>query len=597
MQETASVAASVAATARCPDRPSELGLTVRNDTWWPGQQETIDSIVEAFIDKGRKFVMAGIPTGGGKTLIASAVQKLLARHQMGQQSLVLTHTIQLQDQYQKTLTDAAVITGRSNWLCELSPDSEYRIGTDADNPLTAETAPCGEGHECPEDLKNADGCGYYQQWWTAARAPMVIMNYAYSTRILQIPYFGVDFPNPFRRSLLVADECHLAHDAVVDASGFKLWTGSLDRIGLQLPSLHTRIEVMEGGPRSQTRSQYENVPVWIRWAVDSLPLVGTKLHEAEAAFESMKAGHNTTGQKHALSRVRSLKAVRETLLNISRIDNPDEWIIRRDTAFNGRVTSVTVQPLWGWAVAHKNVFNYFKRVLLMSATPGNPEIARTKLGIPKEDFEYIERPSTFPRENRPVYFWPVAALGYRSSDADWDRVAKAIGWIATRPAHLNRKGLVHSGSHANAKRLVQLLDRYLPGRAFTHESGKGRDEAIARFKSSAEPLILVTASFTTGIDLPYVIGWQVIAKVPFGSLGDDITRRRKAFTLPNGYAFGQSCYTDDCANTVVQAAGRIVRAPDDSGPTFILDENWKIVARQAYLPKFFLDSYSKFVVE
>ena len=195
----------------CPETPGELGLDA--PSWWSGQRDTIELIVAALLEK--KYVMAGIPTGGGKTIIASAVQRILGHvggGQWGGDSLALTHTIQLQKQYQRTLKDAKVITGRSNHPCELPMDDEHRIGYDEKVPLTADEAPCNGG-PCPADLKGPNGCAYYKQWWEAARSPMVVMNYAFATRILRQEYFagedGEPMANPFRRTLLVADECHL----------------------------------------------------------------------------------------------------------------------------------------------------------------------------------------------------------------------------------------------------------------------------------------------------------------------------------------------------------------------------------------------------
>lgn len=589
----------------CPDTPGELGLDA--PSWWPGQQETIELIVESLLQK--KFVMAGIPTGGGKTIIAAAVQKILGRvggGQLGGDSLALTHTIQLQQQYVKTLRDAAVITGRSNHLCELPADDEHRIGYDQSAPLTAEDAPCNGG-PCPVGLKGPDGCAYYAQWWQAARAPMVVMNYAFATRILQQPYFAGDegepMKNPFRRTLLVADECHLTEKAITDSAGFKISSFHANKAGLPLPHENTKIRVEEG-----TKVVfYENIAVWIAWARkglnDARRLVSDAAGELQSLIRAHKEGERGStarGVQKARGELKRAQTFLKALTDLAEIedDKQAEWHITRDRASDGRfVIGVTVKPIFGWTNAHTSLFNHFDKVLLMSATPGDPEVARVTLGIPKQDFVYVERPSTFPVQNRPVYYWPLAKLNYQSSDAEWMKVAKGIAWIASNAPWNSRKGIIHSGSHKNAQRLVALLNSLVPGeRFFTHGRETGdltREDALDEFVRSPLPRVLVTASFTTGLDLPYIIGWQVIAKAPFGSLGDEITARRRAFKLPNGYAFGQQVYESECMNTVVQAAGRIVRAPDDSGPTFIVDANYALLHAKAYKPRFYSDAYKQ----
>jgi Rad3-related DNA helicase len=425
---------------------------------------------------------------------------------------------------------------------------------------------------------------------------MTIMNYAYASRILQIPMFKGYDGNPFHRDLLVADECHLAESAIISAAGVKVWTARLSSAGIDLPSLHTRIEVLEGGPRSQKTVRYENIRVWIMWAVDTLVELDPMVKKARAAFAVSKTPTNRKALK-------KLEATWEAVSFLAHgIHEPDEWIVRRDYSSSpgySKPISVTIQPLFGWTVAQSQLFRHFEKILLMSATPGDPDIARRHLGISEHDFTYIERPSTFPVANRPVIYWPIVKLNYHSDEQDWDKLARAIGFIATRPENLNRKGLVHSGSAANARKLVTLLGRYLGQRAYSHGDGQEhtREGALVEFVESSDPRILVTASFTTGLDLPYVIGWQVIAKIPFGSLGDEITARRRAFKLPNGYPFGQKSYEAECANTVVQACGRINRTPTDCGPTYVLDGNFDLLYHKVFIPRFFKDAFQRFRIQ
>ncbi len=270
-------------------------------------------------------------------------------------------------------------------------------------------------------------------------------------------------------------------------------------------------------------------------------------------------------------------------------DNLNYYAVQRGTH------ELEVMPLWGWTQAEQRLWRYFDRVLLMSATPGDPNIERIKLGIPANEFLYIERPSIFPIVNRPIYYLPTAKLNYQSSEHDWRRVATVIQQVADQ--FPERKGLIHSGSAKNASHLVELLNEMFPGnnRYFTHDKASklSREQALEQFTVADAPLVLISASFTTGLDLPYIIGWQVIAKVPFGSLADEVTARRRSFIAADGYKFGQAVYQAEAMNTIVQAAGRIVRAPDDQGPTFILDGNYAMLHAQAYKPKFYTDAYQK----
>lgn len=566
----------------CPPSPRDLDLN--EDTWWPGQKETIDLIMQAFVEDGKKFVMLGLPTGGGKSLVAAAIQTLLARTGLGEgKSLALTHTIALQHQYLKSLPGAKVLMGRKNFPCELSDTHAARFG--APN-LTAADAPCAETYKCDEDLNQFPYCGYYRQRAEAEAAPMVVTNYAMAPLILMPT--DREGHNPFRRTLLVADECHLAEQAIVAVEGNKCSVQVLRQaLGLELPSTYTKTTVQEG---RQTK-QYETTAVWEAWAKENRSTVTSYIGDQREQLKSMESGETLMSESEA-QQIRGKIAKGKACLNvIDRLCSITE-ATRGMFAVQRNQYEVQVQPLWGFLSANELLWRHFDRVLLMSATPGDPKIERIKLGIPEEEFRYIERPSIFPIRNRPVFYLPVVKLNYSSEEGAWRKVAHVINQISQQMS--DTKGLIHSGSAQNAKKLVQILEEIHPGRFFTHtEGGLTREEALEKFTTSEEPLVLVTASFTTGLDLPYIIGWQVIVKVPFGSLADEIVARRRAFIASDGYKFGQAVYQAEAMNTIVQAAGRIVRAPDDKGPTFILDGNYGMLHAQAYKPQFYTEAFQR----
>ena len=110
------------------------------------------------------------------------------------------------------------------------------------------------------------------------------------------------------------------------------------------------------------------------------------------------------------------------------------------------------------------------------------------------------------------------------------------------------------------------------------------------FEHAQEPLVIISPSMTTGIDLPYIVGFQIIAKVPYADLGDPVTAARRTYKPEWNPKFGQQVYDADALNTVVQAAGRAVRTPTDQGVTYVIDGNfWGLYAR-AYSPESFRET-------
>jgi Rad3-related DNA helicase len=71
-----------------------------------------------------------------------------------------------------------------------------------------------------------------------------------------------------------------------------------------------------------------------------------------------------------------------------------------------------------------------------------------------------------------------------------------------------------------------------------------------------------------GLDIAYDAGsWQAICKVPYLSLADPAIRWT-AENKPKTYAWW-------AIRAVLQASGRICRAPDDFGVTFLLDSSFE----------------------
>jgi Rad3-related DNA helicase len=541
-----------------PDRPSGLGIEVPGDTWWEGQRETIAEIVALF--KTHRYVLAGIPTGGGKTIVATAVHRILDG-----KSLFLTHTKQLQGQYLKQAKWAEVAMGRNNYKC-LNADSPF-VGLYG-RQLNAE--------ECGNHNKRCifpNRCEYPQMLKRASQNPQVVMNYAYALRLLRAPLlklgtideppeeedqvFEESIPNPFRRDFLVCDEGHLLENAIVEAASLSISYRSCREAKLP-PMPYT-----------------EDMKLWINWASDALPTMTAYVSSSNQRSKDALASGDTNVVRLAQMHL-SARRLKEQLLQLANVDS--SWIVYKGS------NAVTVRPLWAWGVAEAELFQYFRRVLIMSATPGDPDLLAKRLGI-TEPYGYIDRPSIFPIGNRIVFYWPVLSVNRHTSPAEWGTIASAVQFIADQEGLKDKKGLIHTGSF----KIAAELGARLQGRFLVHEIPAMRETLLDAFVESDQPLALVSPSFTTGLDYKD-IGWQVIVKVPFGNLGDRITKMRHGYALPDDPKFGRKVYDDDALNTVVQAAGRAVRGPEDQGVTYVIDGSFWPLYKRGQAPEFFKEA-------
>jgi Rad3-related DNA helicase len=531
----------------CPTRPSELGITIDGDTWWPGQRETIDAIVSAFWTN--KYVLANIPTGGGKTIVGTAVQRLL-----GGSALYLCHTIQLQRQCQTTMPWAVLAMGKANYSC----------GRDKDDPLMAlfgnmTAQDCDDYGGC---LKGETACEYNTALDQAAHSPQAIMNYAYGLRLLQAGYIGGQ-ENPFRRKLLVADEGHLVEDALVEATSISIWRGTCNEAGLP--------------PWPDSDNPY----LWIAWATDASEKAKLWASDATEEVQAALNSGNDRNTTRAYQQERKARRLYQTILELRRLD-PTDWAV----SVNDK--EVKLRPLWAWAVANDRLWRHFERVLIMSATLGDPKTLTAKLAIPSEQAEYIDVPSTFPIANRPVFYCPTVKINLNTEPEEWEAVAGMIKHIADMDRLKSEKANIHTASY----KVVQKLMPYLKtdGRFMFHTTTDQKEDLIRLLKEEdGRGLFVLSPSLGTGVDIPQV-RWQVIVKVPFGDLGDPITRMRREYRRDNDPQFGRRNYDEEAMNGIVQAAGRAVRGPTDWGVTYILDANVWGLYKRTYSPAFFKEA-------
>jgi Rad3-related DNA helicase len=101
---------------------------------------------------------------------------------------------------------------------------------------------------------------------------------------------------------------------------------------------------------------------------------------------------------------------------------------------------------------------------------------------------------------------------------------------------------------------------------------------------ASEGKVFIASGFEEGIDLKgSEYEWQAIARVPWPSLADPAVRKK---TDRN-----ERWYIWKTLQKIIQAYGRICRAADDYGVTYVLDEQFEKLIAEAkrfdLIPKYF----------
>lgn len=515
--------------------PADLGLPAKFACWRSGQPEAICRITDA----RARFVALSMPTGTGKSLTYVAAALLL-----GKRCVIVTSSKGLQNQLLRDFAEVGLvdIRGRNNYECALGKGVDCEQGADAN---------------CPHK-KDAE-CPYYRAYLAARSSHLVLTNYSYW---MLIHRYGEGL-GPVE--LLVLDEAHDAPEEVCSVM-----------------SVHLTARQIYGMLRSSFPADGATIDVWRRWAmIEHARARSLQERLVEESLRYRLDGGPPPSLARELTSVRTLVQSLETVM-LATSAWADEPV--PDSGGGG----YRLEPLWAAEYAKESLFCNAPQVLLISATV----MLRTLdlLGIEEGERDFLELPSSFPPDLGPVYFIPTVRVWHRWGELDealWLQRLDEICWTRR-----DRRGIIHTVSYTRAG-LIRERSR-MGNCMLTHQPGSAAAvEQIEHFIHKPPPAILLSPAITTGYDFPYEAAeFQVLAKLPFLDTTSRIAQARSGRRYkPNTpeRRRGERYADYMVAVAVVQTCGRIRRAEDDQGETFLIDNNWKWFYRrvQGMLPFWF----------
>lgn len=514
------------------DSPASMGLPPKFVGWREHQKDVVSRVVNS----DKKYFVCEMPTGAGKSLIGLAVS-----HALGGKSYYVVHTKQLQDQILEDFPDVRTVKGRSNFKCLVKPD------------LTADFCVYAMmKKKCPVRAS----CPYYVQKAIAMAAATSVHNYSY---FLTAFNFVGDWETG---DLLILDECHLVDGSLLRFVGLTLTYENFDEI------------IRKPFPGSE-------LPERIMQAVHDADEVLTKkvMDFKQEIFFDVEGGNFDNIDASKLQEVqryeRLLKKVRFLLKNYD-----DTWIIDYIRTQGWKGSKIVFRPIWVDNFSDM-MFKHGDKVLMMSATVGNIDLFCKSLGLDRSEVDYMAVPSNFPRENRPFVFVPIGRMSNKYYEGNEELLVTFIDGVVKK--HREEKGVIHTVNYQIMKDILEST-AYFDDMIYHHDASD-REVALKEFKKAEAPKVLVSPSMHTGIDLPDdEARWQILCKLPFASLGDKQIKKRLDMS--------PDWYRQDCAQRIVQTAGRIVRSKSDKGVTYCPDTNfrWFVQNHNSMFPGWFLDS-------
>jgi len=485
-----------------------------------------------------------ITHNSGKSLLSVVLAKRMAeQYSFGFSSIISVQTKTLQKQYTDDFPHIISMVGRGNFQCAEQPD------------LAVDEGLCTlPDYKCEDKFAI---CDYYIRKAQAAKAQDVVSNISYLLHELAYAD-GMVCGN---RNLMVIDEGHLLENAVMNFVSVLLPEKSLRAIGVDLPSLKEPEDAK-------------------KWASQILPIVSEGYNTLSATVSSATRGNGNI-DVYDVRQLLRYKAMTRRLQVLQNIE-PHKWFLAQTYA------GYILKPFLVDEFVSPLVTSHSPRVLMMSATFLSSRVMTKLLGLDAKTTGWHEMDSNFPKERRPYNFIPVVKLSYKTGSVGYQTLTAAIDQILEK--HPDEKGVVHTSSFKLMNEVLKYT-KY-PRRFLTHkpsssqdESEQTRDEAIATFIRTREPRVLISPSVGLGLDLyDDLCRWQILAKVPYASLGDAQVKYRLD-SDPEWYSW-------NAIAAIVQSCGRSTRHVKDWSTCYILDSAfWQLIKKRKYLfPKWWRDA-------
>ncbi len=449
-----------------PEIPSAIPtVPLKYNKWRTHQREAVDWLVGAL--QRHPVAVLDSPCGSGKSLIGMAIAGLL-----GYNAVYVTGTRQLQTQVSGDFPDAVTIWGREHFPCLWHEELTAAECTHDADPLA------DPDDQCPF----VDDCPYLRQKRAALMSPVAILSYAYFlTEANHVRAFsgGKKRRWPDRPTLVILDEGDTAPDELTRYVSIVITKRQLERCGLRPPKHVTDPDCWKewAGPAS---IEVSKVATQMMWAIRK------DRGNPDAGLVRLQRSYDQLAGK---LRLFAGQADGNWLYEL---DQPDRW------QFRPVWVSGFGQQLWGHA----------DKVLAMSATMLNSSVWARDLGIDIRKVCFRGIPSTFPAKNRPFINIPVADFAHKSvTSGDMERMVQIIDGIMED--HPDEKGVIHAISYSTARYI--LANSRHPERIVSHDNGGERMACLKEHIESSRPTVLLSPSFTRGLDLPDDLAtWQVL---------------------------------------------------------------------------------------
>jgi len=504
------------------------------------QSRAIEFALDAFMNKGKRFVILEMGPGCGKSATAVTIARYMQAHfELGQISLggtyFLTTQKVLQKQYMRDFGaphgNMHTIKSASSITCQFHENDMTGISCAEIRRLIGSKAQCKMVYKLCED-----NCKYDAAKRRFFDAPEGITNYAF---FLALSAYTYDMQ---RRGLLVLDEAHNVADLV----------GNFVTIGFS--NLFYK-DVLGVKPPNVNAGQ-ERI---YRWLMHTVRPALQRIIKKEA--NNLNKGLDENAAIKAVKHLERLKHSFQKIEQFVDVYDPTTWVLDSSKTDRRGERVYQFKPTDVGRYCENILYAQADKVLLMSATILNKNLFCESLGIRPSEAEFLRIPSPFDVVKRPIHYMPVGSMSRAKINDTLPSMIQAIKVIMDE--HPTEKGIIHCVNFHIADEIVKTLG----GKRLLAHTSDDREEIIKFHITSKQPTVLVSPSMTEGVDLVDDLSrFQIVCKVPYPYLGD-ASVRRKMKRNSRWYAY-------QTVKTVIQGLGRSIRNDNDHAISYILDSDW-----------------------
>jgi len=519
----------------------------------------------------KRYFLIDAPTGVGKSAIALAAAKTAGR------GFLLTSTKALQDQYLEAFPYVNSLKGKSNYSCAINPI------------FKVDHAVCVADKQQKADCMDHGTCHYYTARNRALNGDFMITSYAYYLMAVECGPLRTRGDPKLRRGVMICDEAHELDTILADFIGFEINCATIMKDhSIDLMSIFDVVS-------NTNYLSHDNM------VNQCATLITEKISPTIAAYDrviqrilntalQLAGGDAKKISSQAVIQAKEITNLRDRLDRLfkkmerfveSRAGTEDEWLITP----NRTDKKILFSPLVGRVGFNDYIACHADKVILMSASLGDPKQLAIEMGIPLDQMTSISVGTPFDPEKSPVFYSPLLDMGVNDIEENMPLAINAVEELMN--AHPTEKGIIHAGNYKITGRILNdskaSIKKRLIGKANSAKGTDSNEELIEQHSEAKGPTVLVSPSMHTGVDLKGDLSrFQIIIKLPWLNLMDPRIKKKSE---------RNEWYANEMIKRLIQACGRSTRSEEDHSVTYILDRGFtRIINQNSNLfPKWFLD--------